>query len=141
MLSLSKHLYRATNPIERVRTAADMLRQPTGLTKPRIIKQRTSELRRQRSHYFHEPKDIQVLDSETRVMETSPEPQVDYTNFSTRNVLRQGSDAVWTSSQSIPRAPMDLKSLTRSVSREHGTLAQSVRRRPSLPFQSPTKVR
>ena len=82
--------------------------------------------------------DVEVADSERTVLETSLEPP-DYMTLSNLNVVRRSSEAVWTSS--LPTAPKDLKSLTRSVSREHGTLSQYVKRKPSLPFQSPTIVR
>ncbi|KAF2162565.1 hypothetical protein M409DRAFT_27187 [Zasmidium cellare ATCC 36951] len=119
-------------------TATDMLRRPSRdhhhPQNPRVLKHRSSQLRR--SAYA----EVQVLDSESRVLETSPE-RPDYSNFTNLDVLKRSSDMVWTSSQSLPRAPRDLKSLTRTVSREHGTVSQSLRRRSSLPFQSPAKVR
>ncbi|KAK4494561.1 hypothetical protein PRZ48_013917 [Zasmidium cellare] len=113
-------------------TATDMLQHRP--QQPRVLKHRSSQLRR--SIY----EGVQVLDSDTRILETSPEPP-DYSNSTNLDVLKRSSDAVWTSSQSLPRAPRDLKSLTRTVSREHGTVSQSIRRKSSLPFQSPTKVR
>ncbi|EME40859.1 hypothetical protein DOTSEDRAFT_27460 [Dothistroma septosporum NZE10] len=85
---------------------------------------------------------VQIYDSEARILATSPEPP-NYTDSTSSQLhtLRKAADTTWTSSESLPRAAKDLKALTRSVSREHGTLSQSVRRRPSLPFQSPTKIR
>ncbi|GAB1730296.1 hypothetical protein NU195Hw_g8529t1 [Hortaea werneckii] len=41
---------------------------------------------------------------------------------------------------SSPRPQRDLKTLTRRVSRANGTMSQSVRRRPSLGFESPFKI-
>ncbi|KAK3681485.1 hypothetical protein LTR37_020899, partial [Vermiconidia calcicola] len=94
---------------------------------------------RRRSSYFeHGFEEVEVPDTDRAIPETSPQPN-DYVNFPDLNVLRRSSEAVWTSS--LPRASKNLQALTRSVSREHGTLSQSVRRRPSTTFQSPTKVR
>ena len=93
---------------------------------------------RRRSSYF-DHREVEVLDSDRIVPETSPEPP-DYTNASDLSVLRGSSEAARISS-SLPRVTKDLKTLTRSVSREYGTVSQSVRRKPSLPFQSPAKVR
>ncbi|KAK3112172.1 hypothetical protein LTR53_011830 [Teratosphaeriaceae sp. CCFEE 6253] len=92
---------------------------------------------RRRSAYFDEPR-VLVADSERAVPETSPEP-VDYTNASQLAVLRRTAGNVWTS-DGVPTVAKDLGALTRNVSREHGTLSQSRRRRPSLPFQSPMKL-
>ena len=94
---------------------------------------------RRTSNFTYEDQNVDVLDTDGLVPETSPETP-NYVNTSDLIVLRRSSAAVWTSS-SAPRASMDLKALTRSVSREHGTLSQSVRRRISQPFQSPTKLR
>ncbi|KAK3650144.1 isopentenyl-diphosphate delta-isomerase idi1 [Elasticomyces elasticus] len=82
--------------------------------------------------------DVQVEDSEQIIPETSPGPP-DYTNSTQLAVLRRTSENVWVS-QSAPTIPKDLKALTRAVSREHGTVSQSRRRKISLPFHSPTKV-
>lgn len=41
---------------------------------------------------------------------------------------------------SSPRPERDLKTLTRRVSRANGIMSQSVRRRPSLGFESPFKI-
>ncbi|TKA76638.1 hypothetical protein B0A55_04931 [Friedmanniomyces simplex] len=98
-------------------------------------------VRRRRSNYSGKAQ-IQIPNSERAVPETSPEPP-NYTNGSQLAVLRRTSENVWTSSQNLPTAaPRGLKALTRNVSREHGTLSQSGRggRRPSLPFQSPSKA-
>lgn len=110
--------------------ASNMLRPPDPASH-RIVPRR-------RSSYFDRNADIEIVDSEYLVPETSPELP-DYTNASDLHVLRRNTEAVWSSN--IVSAPKDLRSLTRSVSREHGTLSQSVRRRQSMPFQSPTKVR
>jgi hypothetical protein len=99
-----------------------------------------------RPSYFNYT-DVEVPDSDRMIPETSPERlryTSDYTEDHQLNVLRRTSEAVWTSSSNTghpKKALTDLKTLTRSVSREHGTLSQSVRRRPSLPFSSPTKIR
>ncbi|USW57290.1 hypothetical protein Slin15195_G106090 [Septoria linicola] len=110
-------------------------------SKPRIIKQRSSEARRA-SYYSQQgvpipDSDDAVLETSTAVRETSPE-HLDYTSFSKLNVLKRNAETTWSSS--LPKTPRDLKTLTRTVSREHGTLSQSTRRKPSLPFQSPVKV-
>ena len=97
----------------------------------------TAMVVRRRSSYFNEPV-VEVEDSDQVVPETSPGPS-DFTNANQLKVLRHSSEAMWSSS--LPTAPKDLKLLTRTVSREYGTLSQSaLRRRPSLPFNSPTKV-
>lgn len=119
-------------------SAADRLQAPDG--GPVVIKQRTSD-RFARSPYFAPPKEIQVPDSDLVIPETSQMQPMRYGEESQLNVLKRGSEAMWTSSQSLSRPARDLKSLTRTVSREHGTLSQSMRRRTSMPFQSPTKVR
>lgn len=108
--------------------AARTLREPS-VTNHRIVPRR--------SIYFDSAR-VQVPDSESAVPETSPEPP-DYTNASQLKMLQRADEAVYTS-QSLPTASRDLRTLTRSVSREHGTLSQAVRRRPSLPFQSPVVV-
>jgi hypothetical protein len=82
--------------------------------------------------------EVHVPDSDHVVPETSPD-RLQYTSNAQLSILRRTSEAVWTSSTDTNMA-RDLKTLTRSVSREHGTLSQSVRRRPSVPFQSPKKV-
>lgn len=82
---------------------------------------------------------VQIPYSGYTVPETSPEPP-DHTNATQLHLLRQNQEAAWTSERrSAP--PRDLRSLTRTVSQEHGTLSQAVRRRRSMPFQSPTKAR
>ncbi|KAK4544968.1 hypothetical protein LTR36_003873 [Oleoguttula mirabilis] len=93
---------------------------------------------RRRSSYFSDPY-VQVADSERVILETSPEPP-NFAEARQLTALRVSSESVYTS-QSLPTVSRDLGALTRTVSREHGTLSQSIRRRPSLPFQSPTKVR
>ena len=94
---------------------------------------------RRPSCFRNDEAEIEIFDTDAVVTETSPEAPA-YMDMSDLHVLRRSSEAVWTSS-SLPRPATDLKTLTRSVSRENGTLSQCVRRRPSLPFQSPTKVR
>ncbi|KAK3669548.1 hypothetical protein LTR78_010548 [Recurvomyces mirabilis] len=56
------------------------------------------------------------------------------------SALRSTKDSFYTS-QRLPELRRDLKALTRNVSREHGTLSQSIRRRSSLTFQPPMTVR
>lgn len=113
--------------------ATDMLRRADP-SKHQII-------RRRRSSYFDE--EVEMLDSGGIVTETSPSPEPEmldtYSTTSNLSVLRRQSEVEWTSSQRLPTAPRDLGALTRSVSRGHGTLSQSARRRRSLPFQSPRK--
>lgn len=113
--------------------AADMLRKADP-TKHKIVPRR-------RSSYFD---DVEMLDSQAVIPETST-PQsdaemLDFNETSHLAVLRRTAEAEWTL-QSLPKESRDLRTLTRSVSRGHGTLSQSTRRRPSLPFQSPTKVK
>ncbi|KAK0301083.1 hypothetical protein LTR54_000650 [Friedmanniomyces endolithicus] len=95
---------------------------------------------RRRSRYFDEAC-VQVPDSERAIPETSPSPP-DYTDASQMAVLRRTSEAVWTSVESLPTTgPRGGGGLTRTVSREHGTMSRSGGSRgPSLPFRSPTKV-
>ncbi|KAK5674547.1 isopentenyl-diphosphate delta-isomerase idi1 [Elasticomyces elasticus] len=93
---------------------------------------------RRRSNWNAADYYVQVEDSEQIIPETSPGPP-DYTNNSQLAVLRRTSENVWVS-QSAPTIPKDFKALTRTVSREHGTVSQSRRRKISLPFHSPTKV-
>jgi hypothetical protein len=98
-------------------------------TKQTIIRKKSS------SRFFYP---IEVPYSEDVVRETSPQ-KPDYTNTSQMHLLRRTNEALWTSSAAIvPQT--DLRSLTRSVSKDNGTLSQSVRRRSSLRFQSPMKV-
>lgn len=94
---------------------------------------------RRRSSYFYQ----ETSDGSSTTPEATPAldaEMLDYAATSDLEVLRRSSEAEWTS-QSLPTASRDLGSLTRSVSGAFGTLSQSVRRRPSLPFQSPTKMR
>jgi hypothetical protein len=93
---------------------------------------------RRRSSYF-EHEGVEILDSEAAIPETSLEP-AGYVMETNLNIPRKHDGAVWTSS-CVPREESYLKALTSSVSREHGTISQSVRRRPSLGFRSPTKIR
>jgi len=108
--------------------AADTLRAPDP-SKHRIVPRRSS--------YFDNSR-VEIAGSDRLVPQTSPEPQV-YMDLGQLQVLRKTSKT-GSASRSLRTSPQDLKVLTRSVSREHGTLAQSIRRRTSLPFQSPTKV-
>lgn len=94
---------------------------------------------RRRPSYFDE---VETFDNGAAVLEMTAEPDTEMLNYAAASdlaVLRRSSEAEWTP-QSLPTAPRDLGSLTRSVSRDFGTLSQSVRRRPSLPFHSPTKT-
>ncbi|PPJ59960.1 hypothetical protein CBER1_11033 [Cercospora berteroae] len=122
--------------------AAGRLQQESS-KKPRIIKQRSTEARR--ASWLSQQK-VLITDSDTAVLESSTDAQEvssgppDYTNFSKQNVLMRNGDTTWTSSD-IPRMYKDLKTLTGTVSQEHGTLSQSVRRKSSMSFRSPTKVK
>lgn len=98
-------------------------------TKPTIIRKKSS------SRFFAP---IEVPYSDEMVLETSPRKS-DYTNKSQLHLLKRTNEAMWTSSAG-PVPQTDLASLTRSVSRENGTLSQSVRRRSSLRFQSPKQL-
>lgn len=95
-------------------------------TKPVIIRKKSGSR-------FYAP--VEVPYSDDMVPETAPE-QPDYTNTSQLHTLRRNTEALWISS-AAPAPQKDLRSLTRSVSRDNGTLSQSVRRRSSLHFQSP----
>lgn len=114
-------------------------------TKPRIIKHRSSD-RHNSYHFANSAKQVQVPDSEahiaessTAVRETSLDP-LDFTQRSQLSTLRRRPGVQWTSS--IPNVSRDLRTLTRRVSRDHGTLSQSLKRRASqVLFHSPTKVR
>lgn len=99
------------------------------------------------SHFFAQRRreaELHVLDSSRVVPETSSPRKKDFmTDIGmSLNVVRRDEETTWTSSQSLPsvQPPKSLKSLTRSVSKEFGTMSQAGRRRPSLPFQSPVKV-
>lgn len=121
-------------------TAARMLRDQA-LHRPRVIKQRSSEARRasylRQREGFVPGSDAVVLETSTAVRETSPDPP-DHTDFRKMDIPKRTSSTMCTSN--LPRISRDLKTLTRTVSKEHGTLSQSARRRrPSLPFQSPVK--
>jgi hypothetical protein len=93
-------------------------------------------IRKKSSSRFFEP--IEVPYSDEMVLETSPK-KLDYTNRSQLHLLKRTNEALWTSS-AAPVPQTDLRSLTRSVSRDNGTLSQSVRRRSSLRFQSPKQL-
>jgi hypothetical protein len=93
-------------------------------------------IRKKSSSRFFEP--VEVPYSDQVVLETSPK-KPDYTNKSQLHLLKRTNEALWTSS-AAPVPQTDLASLTRSVSRDNGTLSQSVRRRSSLRFQSPRKL-
>ena len=82
---------------------------------------------------------VQIPYSGYTVPETSPE-HPDYTNATQLHVLRRNQETSWTSNR-MPAPPRDMTTLTRTVSQEHGTLSQAVRRRRSMPFQGPTKLR
>lgn len=97
--------------------------------KPTIIRKKSSSR-------FFEP--IEVPYSDEMVLETSPK-KADYTNRSQLHLLKRTNEVLWTSS-AAPVPQTDLRSLTRSVSKDNGTLSQSVRRRSSLRFQSPKKL-
>ncbi|KAK4900601.1 isopentenyl-diphosphate delta-isomerase idi1 [Elasticomyces elasticus] len=113
-------------------SAAEQLAVPDP-EKHQIVRRRRSNWNSADSNH-----NVQVEDSEQIIPETSPGPP-DYTNSTQLAVLRRTSENVWVS-QSAPTIQKDLKALTRTVSREHGTVSQSRRRKISLSFQSPTKV-
>jgi hypothetical protein len=93
-------------------------------------------IRKKSNSRFCDP--IEVPYSDEMVLETSPRKS-DYTSKSQLHLLKRTNEALWTSSAAVvPQT--DLGSLTRSVSKENGTLSQSVRRRSSLRFMSPKKV-
>ncbi len=92
--------------------------------------------RRQFSYFDDEQ--LQVFRTDGWLPETSLEP-ANYVAESELTVLRRSADGVWTSG--LPLVERDLSTLTRSVSRDFGTLSQAVRRKPSLAFRLPTKVR
>ena len=73
-------------------------------------------IRKKSSSRFFEPIEVPYIDE--MVLETSPR----------------------TTSSAAPVPQTDLASLTRSVTRDSGTLSQSVRRRSSLRFQCPKKL-
>lgn len=95
--------------------------------------------RRSSSRYFADVPHVEVEDSEQVIAETSPEPP-DFTNMGQLQILRRSSE-LGDMSRTPSKPPQDLRSLTRSVSRENGTLSQSKKRRASLPFHSPAKMR
>ena len=95
---------------------------------------------RRHSSYFSNYPRIEVAGSERNVPETSPAQVPRYAPTSQVHGLSLGGKGIPTFPANLPVA--DLKALTRSISREYGTLSQSVvKRRPSLPFQLPTKIR
>jgi hypothetical protein len=76
---------------------------------------------------------IEVPYSDDMVPETSPKEVVSYTDARQLHTLKRTREAMWTSS-AVPVPETDLRSLTRSVSRNNGTLSQSVRRGSSMRF-------
>ena len=76
---------------------------------------------------------IEVPYSDDMVPETSPKELVSYTDARQLHTLKRTREAMWTSS-AVPVPETDLRSLTRSVSRNNGTLSQSVRRGSSMRF-------
>lgn len=86
---------------------------------------------------------IQVPFSDEIVPETSPRKEGvggddRVAAAAPARLLRRTSEAAWFSSTNQYSLPArDLRDLTRSVSKENGTLSQSVRRRRSMPFRSP----
>ncbi|KJX96198.1 hypothetical protein TI39_contig742g00012 [Zymoseptoria brevis] len=130
---------------------SDYFSTATGMLNHRSIQPRTTSRRvvTQLAHdtaaldYFaRKRREVHVVDSESVIPETSPERRpMDYiTNLGTQ-MLRRAQENPMSSSEALPGVPKNLKTLTRTVSRDNGTLSQAVRRRPSLPFQSPIKVR
>ena len=88
-------------------------------------------IRKKSGSRFYAP--IEVPYSDDMVPETSPRKVVNYTDTRQLHALKRTHDAVWTSS-AMPVPETDLRSLTRSVSRNNGTLSQSVRRGSSMRF-------
>ena len=76
----------------------------------------------------------EVSYSDDMVPETSPKNN--YTDTTQLHMLKRTHEAVWTSSV-VPVPETDLRSLTRSVSRNNGTLSQSEGRRSNMQFQDP----
>jgi hypothetical protein len=76
---------------------------------------------------------IEVPYSDDMVPETSPKEVVSYTDARQLHTLKRTREATWTSSAMLV-TETDLRSLTRSVSRNNGTLSQSVRRGRSMRF-------
>ncbi|SMR58551.1 unnamed protein product [Zymoseptoria tritici ST99CH_1E4] len=122
----------------------------TGMLNHRSVQPRTNSRRvvTQLAHdtaaldYFaRKRREVHVVDSESVIPETSPErrPRDYITNLGSQMLLRAQENPM-SSSEALPEVPKNLKTLTRTVSRDNGTLSQAVRRRSSLPFQSPTKV-
>jgi hypothetical protein len=73
---------------------------------------------------------IEVTYSDDMAPETSV---VNYTDTRQLHTLKRTREAVWTSS-AVPVPETDLKSLSRSVGRNNGTLSQSTRRGSSNRF-------
>ncbi|KAK5107627.1 hypothetical protein LTR62_000962 [Meristemomyces frigidus] len=96
---------------------------------------RSAVPRRKSGHGYFD--DIQVLYSEAVVLETS---QSDHVHGEPAMELFREDMC---SSQTVPRPSrsLDLRALTRTVSREHGTVSQPVRRKSSsLAFRSPLEM-
>jgi hypothetical protein len=119
-----------------LRRGQDQARQSGG----RIVTQNANDTAAS-AYFARQRREIHVLDSETVIPETSPEIRLrDYTAGQGLRMLQISLENRSSLSAALPAVPRDLKTLTRNVSREHGTLSQAAKRRPSLPFQSPTKV-
>jgi hypothetical protein len=82
---------------------------------------------RKKSGYSGYYAPIEVPDSDDIVPDTSPGKVVNYADARQLHTLKRTHEAMWTSS-AVPVPKTDLRSLTRSVSRNNGTLSQSVRR-------------
>jgi hypothetical protein len=88
---------------------------------------------RKKSGYSGYYAPIEVPYSDDIVPDTSTGKVVNYTDARQLHTLKRTHEAMWTSS-AVPVPETDLKSLTRSVSRNNGTLSQSVRRGSSMRF-------
>ncbi|KAM0691912.1 hypothetical protein Q7P36_008113 [Cladosporium allicinum] len=95
------------------------------LEQPDVIRKKSGSSR------YYAP--IEVPYSDDMVPETSPKRVVSYTDARQLHTLKRTREAMWTSS-AVPVPETDLRSLTRSVSRNNGTLSQSVRRGSSMRF-------
>jgi hypothetical protein len=98
----------------------------TSLEGPVVIRKKSGS-----SSRYYAP--IEVPYSDDMVPETSPRKVVSYTDARQLHTLKRTHEAMWTSS-AVPVPETDLRSLTRSVSRNNGTLSQSVRRGSSMRF-------
>ena len=83
---------------------------------------------------------VQVPFTDHMVKETSPERPPGGETHSFVDGVRKKPSGTSPAKPALSTGTKDLKSLTRSVSRQFGTLSQSSGKRPSLRFQSPAKA-